>query len=118
MYELINPHKTTTDSHYQFIVHNLRINLLSSEHVETAAESGDRQLHTCLVDVLSQHLIDNITLNRPVSYLRGISGPYLLHLRHMQRQCFVSTAQILSQLDDSALFGPYFSHHRVKLSIK
>ena len=81
MYKLINAHKPTTDPHHQLIVHNLRIDLLSSKHVEAAAQSRNRQLHSGLVDILSQHLIHNVALDCPISYLCRISGPNLLHLR-------------------------------------
>jgi len=67
--ELVDTHKATADTHYKLIIHDLCKDLPRSEHVETCTQSRDRQVHTHLIDVFLEHLVNCVTSNRTVSLL-------------------------------------------------
>lgn len=60
--KLFNNHETSTDTDDQFTVHDLCINLSCTEQVETVSELLDWNKTISLVDVVTKHLIEEITL--------------------------------------------------------
>ena len=60
--ELLDDHETATDANNQLAVKNLRVNLLSTEPVLTAANLAQRHRAVSRVDVLAEHLIEDVTL--------------------------------------------------------
>jgi len=77
--ELINSHEAAAHSDNELLDHNLSVNLLGTEHVEATTQSRDGQVHTRLMDVLLEHLVDQVTFHGLVGLLsRGHC--YCLHL--------------------------------------
>lgn len=60
--KLFNNHETSTNTDNQFTVHDLCINLSCTEQVETVSKLFDWNKTIGLVDVVTKHLIEEITL--------------------------------------------------------
>lgn len=60
--ELLDDHVPATDTDDKFAIENLGVDLPGSEYVVTITEFLDRDRAVSLVDVLSNHLIKQITL--------------------------------------------------------
>jgi len=64
--EFFHVHIAAANSDNQFVIHYFGIDLLASKHVLTTSNPRNRQVNACLVDILSKHLIQFVTFNRPV----------------------------------------------------
>jgi len=60
--KLFDDHESTSDSDDQLSVQDLGVNLLGSEQIESISDLSDWNRAVGLVDVVAQHLIENITL--------------------------------------------------------
>lgn len=60
--ELFDDHEAATDTNNQLAVKNLRVNLLRTEPILTAANLTQRHRAVGRVDVLAEHLIEDVTL--------------------------------------------------------
>jgi len=70
VYELREAHEAAAYSDDQFVVENLGKDFLGAEEVETIAQAANRNTNFHRVDVLSQQLIDDITLHGLVNVLQ------------------------------------------------
>ena len=62
VYELLDDHVATTDTDDKLAIENLRVDLPGTEYVVAIAEFLDRNWTVCLVDVLTNHLVKQVTL--------------------------------------------------------
>lgn len=60
--ELLDDHEAATDANNQLAVKNLGVNLLGTEPVLTATNLAQRHRAVSCVDVLAEHLIEDVTL--------------------------------------------------------
>ena len=60
--KLFDDHESTTHSNNQLTVQDLSVNLLGSEQIKSISDLSDWNRAVRLVDVVAQHLIENITL--------------------------------------------------------
>lgn len=61
-HELFDDHETTANTNNQLSVENLRVNLFGTEPVLTATNLAKRYRAVSSVDVLTKHLIEDVTL--------------------------------------------------------
>lgn len=62
VYELLDDHVATTDTDDELAIENLRVDLPGTEYVVAIAKFLDRDWTVCLVDVLTNHLVKQVTL--------------------------------------------------------
>ena len=60
--ELLDDHKSTTHTNNELAIQDLGVDLLRSEQVETVSNLSDWDWAVCLVDVVTKHLIEQVTL--------------------------------------------------------
>ena len=68
--ELLDYHVAATDSDDKLAIKNLGVDLPGSEYVVAIAESLDRDRTISLVDILSDHLIKQVTLGHGFRWSR------------------------------------------------
>ena len=62
--EFLDNHEATADTNDQFAVQDLRVNFLRAEQVETVSNLSNRDGTVSLVDVVAEHLIEQITFGQ------------------------------------------------------
>lgn len=62
--EFLDNHEATADTNDQFAVQDLRVNFLRAEQVETVSNLSNRDGTVSLVDVVAEHLIEQISLGQ------------------------------------------------------
>jgi hypothetical protein len=69
--ELLEAHVTTANANHKLVVHDLGIDLTSSEHVEAllALDLPDRDVDSHRVDVLSKEFVDWVIADRRIEVL-------------------------------------------------
>ena len=60
--ELLDDHESAAHSDDQLAVQDFRVNLLGSEKIETISDLSDWNGAVCLVDVVTEHLVEQVSL--------------------------------------------------------
>lgn len=77
--ELFNDHETTTNSDNQFSIKNLSKDFLCTEEIESISKLFDGNKTVGLIDVMTKHLIKEITLWHIENWLLGLLSDSSFH---------------------------------------
>lgn len=87
--EFVNRGEAAAHAHNQLVIRNLSENPPSSEHVEASAQPRDGQLHSALVHISSEHLVNQITLDRLVSVMHWVLANFTVNFATERKFLFV-----------------------------